>query len=65
MNTEFYFSAMPSPSKAEIVLFLETRQWLHPDASPNDALYMFTGLWLHPLWVREWDFPAGVDNYLW
>jgi hypothetical protein len=64
MDTEFYFSA--KAIEDYVYLFLETKLYVDPKLDDKDEVTGMLGtLWLHPLWVRQWDFPKGVENFLW
>lgn len=64
MGTEFYFSAQEF--NGHTALFLEARQGIEPDYDEDDVIgALITLLSMNPLFVREWSFPTGVQNFLW
>lgn len=62
MGTEFYFSS--KDFNGHKALFLETRQFIEPDYDEDDVIAVMTTLSMNPLFIREWDFPTGVQNFL-
>ena len=62
MGTEFFFST--KQLEGHHALFLETTQYnIH--LSPDGLRDLLEGWWIHPFWVRQWNFPHGVANFLW
>jgi hypothetical protein len=62
MDSEFFFSTRQL--EGHHALFLETTQYnIH--LSQEGLRDLLDAWWVHPFWVREWDFPQGVTNFLW
>lgn len=64
MGTEFYFSARQIDKF--YYLFLETRLRLDADSDDREEIiFLLSSLWMSPLFMNEWNFPPGVENFLW
>jgi hypothetical protein len=64
METEFFFSATLVDGR--MYLFLETRLSIDANIDDKEEVFGILGtMWIHPLFIMEWDFPKGVINYLW
>lgn len=64
MGTEFYFSGKVIDQF--YYLFLETRLAVDPSINGrDDMMAILTNLFMNPLFMMEWEFPQGVNNFLW
>jgi hypothetical protein len=63
MGTEFYFAVREVGGV--LYAMLETKQVLDPGAGTDWAMGLLLDLWMCPLSTNEWNFPTGVQNFLW
>lgn len=63
LRTEFYFST--HAVNTALLLLLETRQWVDAELDHEGARTFLHLLLTNPLFLQTWDFPDGVENYLW
>ena len=63
MNSPFFFSC--SSRGGYEFLSLEAATAIDAETTVTEALAMLEVWSTHPLLTRTWDFPAGVENFLW
>ena len=62
MGTEFYFSAEAEGS--QINLYLETKHF-DAELTAEKIEEILSSWWFDPLFTMTWNFPNGVENFLW